>query len=182
MANNCLPAITIMDIISVITLVCNVILFIVNYKIVQKNKKIGIRHSIDLNFYELTLLKSLKEYFNVIGNVNNRYSNLVNEYTKTSNEKKCRELSEGTIKDLDNMYEKCENEVSPYIIGFSTEANTKIHGVFERYYDNTTEIFSNYSQSSLNQTKLNKLQSSFSENTNKFISDLYKLIKEYCPR
>ena len=182
MNNNCLSTFTTTNIVSIITLVCNIILFIINLFIVRKNEKVGIERSIDLNFYELTLLKSLKEYFDIIGNINSKYSNLVNEYTRTSDIEKCRELSECAIKDLDNIYEKCENEVSPYIIGFSENVGNEIRKLFEKYYDNITNIFSAYSQPSLNQTKLLKLNSSFSENKNKLISSLYTIIKGYCPK
>ena len=182
MINNGVPRPSIMDIVSIITLGCNILLFIINLFIVNKNNKIGIKRSIDLNFYELTLLESLKGFFYTIGIINKSHSNLLVEYNKTRDIDRCRELSESAIKDLDILYEKCENELSPYIISFSQTIGDEIHKIFEEYYDAITDIFSKYSQPSINPTKQRNIQHTYSEITKKFITTLYALIKENCPK
>jgi hypothetical protein len=182
MNNNSISALTTLDIVSIITLIFNILFFIINIIIVVKIRWIDIKRSIDLNFYELTLVKSLKEYFFYIGEINKLNSDLINEYTKTSDETKCRSFSEKAASDLDNIYEKCVNELSPYIIGFSNEAGKKINKIFEEYYDSITKIFTDYSQPSLNSARQTKNQSDFSEKTRIFITSLNSLIKEYCPK
>jgi len=182
MINNCISRLSIRDIVSIITLSCNILLFIINLIIVNKNNKIGIKRSIELNFFELTLLQSLKDFFYTIGLINRSHSNLINEYNKSKDKNKCRELSESAIKDLDILYEKCENELSPYIISFSQTTGDQIHKIFEKYYDAITDIFSKYSQPSINHAKQMNLQHTYSEKTTKFITTLYALIKENCPK
>jgi len=170
------------EIIQLVALIFSIIFFILNIIILKRNNNIGIKRSIDLNFYDLTLIKSLKDYFSYIGIINTEYSKLVNEYIKTDNEEMCKTLTEKAINELDKIYEKCENEISPYITGFSIDVNSEINKVFEEYYDSTTTIFSEYSQPLLNQSKLMKIRKKYSEGRIKFISDLYRIIKGYCPK
>jgi hypothetical protein len=182
MNNNCVFGLNITAIVSIAMFGFNVLIFIINLVITSRNRKIGIKHSIDLNFYELTLVKSLKKYFFYIGEINKLNSDLINEYTKINDGTKCRSFSEKTASDLDNIYEKCVNELSPYIIGFSLEAGEKINKIFEEYYDSITKIFTDYSQPSLNFVRQAKNQKDFSEKTKIFITTLYSLIKRYCPK
>ena len=182
MINTCILKIGIIEIISITTLVFNIILFIINIIIVRKNNNIRLQRSVELNFYELTLIKSLKEFFVCIGIINNSYSKLLNEYTNTNDEEKCRILSESAIKELDELYEKCDNEITPYITGFSVDAEKEIKKTFEKYYDATTKIFSMYSQPSLNQTKQRKIQKDYSNEKENLITSLYNIIKGYCPK
>jgi ribosomal protein S13 len=146
------------------------------------NNRTGIKRSIELNFYDLTLIQSLKRYFSYIGVINKNYSDLINEYTKTDDKDKCRNLSETTIAKLDKIYEETENELMPYLNGFSLDAGERIHKESEVYYDEITKIFSEYSQSNLNQTKQTKLQNDFSRKSKNFISNIYKAVKENCPK
>jgi hypothetical protein len=182
MTNNNTPALTTLDIVSIITLIFNITFFIVNIIIVTRIRWIDIKRSINLNFYELTLVKSLKRYYFYIGEINKLNSKLINEYTKTNDETKCRSFSEKTAIDLDNICEKCVNELSPYIIGFSPEAGKEIDKIFEEYYDSITKIFTVYSQPSLNSARQAKNQNDFSEKTKIFITSLNSLIKRYCPK
>ena len=169
MINLCTIRIGVSEFIHIFTLFCNILLFIVNIFIVKWNNKIGINKSIELNFYQLTLVKTLKDYFDIIGNINTKYTFLGNEYTQAKDEEAYRNLAEAAIKELDEIYEKCENEFSPYLTGFSPKAKEEIHKIFEKYYDTTTKIFSEYSQPLLNQTKQMKMQKLYSEEKEMFI-------------
>jgi hypothetical protein len=179
---NCQPVFEVHDIVSIITLIFSIIIFIINIILVTRSRLKDVKHSIDLNFYELTLIKSLKEYFNIIGIINKNYSDLINDYTKTDDAAKCRELAETSIKKLDDLYEKSDNELSPYLIGFSEEAGNEIHEIVEIHYDTTTQIFSKYSQPSMNHTRLSEIEKSYSENTKKLISKIYSVVKWNCPK
>jgi hypothetical protein len=179
---NCQPVFEVHDIVSIITLVLNIIIFIINIILMTKNRLGDVKRSIEYNFYELTLIKALKEYFDIIGIVNKNRSDLINEYKKTDDVTKCRKLAETYIKILDGIYEKSENELSPYLIGFSEEAGSEIHKVVEEYYDATTEILSEYSQPSMNYAKLLKIDSSYSKNTKNLITKIYMVVKRCCPK
>jgi hypothetical protein len=130
----------------------------------------------------MTLLKALRDYFSFIGVVNTQYSDLVNEYTKTGSKDSCRKLTEKAITALDNLNEKSQNEISPYLFGFSLNIGEKINNEFEHYYDDVTNIFSKYSQPDINHTKLSSIQRNFSEKTKNIVSIIYKVVKENCPR
>jgi formyltetrahydrofolate synthetase len=128
------------------------------------------------------MLKALRDYFSFIGVINTQYSDLVNEYTKTGDKDNCRELTEKAITALDNLNEKIQNEISPYLFGFSLNIGEKINNIFEDYYDAVTNIFSKYSQPDMNHTKLSSIQRDFSKETKDIVSMIYKVVKENCPK
>jgi hypothetical protein len=130
----------------------------------------------------MTLLKALKDYFFCIEFINTQYSNLVNGYTRTDDESKCRQLAEKAIASLDALNEKVQNETSPYLFGFSLNLGEKINSIFENYYDEVTKLFSKYSQPDMYQIKLSSIQRNFFEQTKKFVSIIYEVVKKNCPK
>ncbi|MDR2407029.1 MAG: hypothetical protein LBE13_02795 [Bacteroidales bacterium] len=91
--------------------------------------------------------------------INKIHTILQNEYTKTNDTEKCRKITDEAISKLDIIYEKNENELSPYLQGFNIDAYNKVHKLIEKYYDNITNVFSHYSEPELNSKRQSLLDS-----------------------
>lgn len=170
------------DKISLIALGLNILLFIINIVFTCVTRKKDFKRNVDFDFYELTLLKSLKDFFLLVAEINKIHTILQNEYTKTNDTEKCRKITDEAISKLDIIYEKNENELSPYLQGFNIDAYNKVHKLIEKYYDNITNVFSHYSEPELNSKRQSLLDKQYIDSNQETIRYIFDTIKTFCPK
>jgi hypothetical protein len=162
---------------AIITLLIATISFIANFVLYHKRRIEQRKYEAEYEFYKVTVLSSLKE-LSGFANVMKININLLKIDLKDKPDDR-RIIVERYSNKIDTEYNDLLNNILPIVMGYSNELAKKIEKISEKLFDETTDIYSKYSTSDLNddyryRTKLNVEMT-------KYIKSLFGFIRDYRP-
>lgn len=167
-------------VISVVSMLVTVILFIINVFVIRRNAKIEFERKINLNYYEITVITAMKDLFRIISSIKSEYYQLKNNYNPQSNEALLRKNCEKHLNKIDEYIESMEYSSYALIHVYSESSSKNLQKIIEDFDDSCTDIVSKYSRK-LKARKTDLYTEAFNNAISKIIKNVYKTCKELNP-
>ena len=167
-------------VISVVSMLVTVILFIINVFVIRRNAKIEFERKINLNYYEITVITAMKDLFRIISSIKSEYYQLKNNYNPQRNETSLKKNCEKYLNKIDEYIESIEHSSCVLIQVYSESSSKNLQKVIEDFDDSCTNIVSKYSRK-LKARKTDLYTEAFNTAISKIIKDVYTICKELTP-
>lgn len=166
--------------ISFISMLVNIILFIINVFVVRRNAKIEFNRKKDLYYYEITVITAMKNLFRTISSIRLEYYQLKNNYNPQNSKTVLKENCENHLKKIDEYIESMEHNSSVLIQVYSESSNKILQKAIEEFDDSCTDIISKYS-CELKARKIDSHTEAFNTAISKMVEEIYQTCKKLNP-
>ena len=167
-------------IISVVSMLVTIMLFIINVYVIRRNAKIEFERKINLDYYEITVITAMKDLFRIISSIKSEYYQLKNNYNPQRNETSLKKNCEKYLNKIDEYIESIEHSSCVLIQVYSESSSKNLQKVIEDFDDSCTNIVSKYSRK-LKARKTDLYTEAFNTAISKIIKDVYTICKELTP-
>nr|WP_314991880.1 hypothetical protein [uncultured Treponema sp.] len=167
-------------IISVVSMLLTIMLFIINVYVIRRNAKIEFERKINLDYYEITVITAMKDLFRIISSIKSEYYQLKNNYNPQRNETSLKKNCEKYLNKIDEYIESIEHSSCVLIQVYSESSSKNLQKVIEDFDDSCTNIVSKYSRK-LKARKTDLYTEAFNTAISKIIKDVYTICKELTP-
>ena len=133
-------------IISVVSMLLTIMLFIINVYVIRRNAKIEFERKINLDYYEITVITAMKDLFRIISSIKSEYYQLKNNYNPQRNETSLKKNCEKYLNKIDEYIESIEHSSCVLIQVYSESSSKNLQKVIEDFDDSCTNIVSKYSR------------------------------------
>lgn len=165
-----------------IALFLNILILIFNFFWFKGKRKSERRYDLNFTFYELAVLKSLKDLICFSSSVRKYFNSLLIESRKTHDSSQpILPIVQSHIESLDKLIENLRLDILLIINGYSPELGEEIGNLAETLYDGATVVFSKLNRSSSTFPFEREMGNKINSLTAQYVQGIFTYAKKHCP-
>ncbi len=165
-----------------LALLLNIGILIYNYFWFKFKRGSERRYDLNFTFYELSVLKSLKDLINFSSNIRKYFNSLLVETRKACTLRQpTLPIAQKHIELLDKLIDDLRLDSLLLIKGYSPELGKKIDDLAEKFYDDSTVVFSKFNRASFTVEFEREMGNKISFLSTQYVQYIFARTKEHCP-